>query len=230
MLKKIALMAGMTVTLAGNATAADLPSKAPYISSYNWTGCSLGVHAGGGWTQNTATVPGVTTFDTRASGWLGGGQAGCDYQVESWVFGIEGRFSAANMAGHAAIDPLSLASIHLNEIATGTARIGYAIDRVLPYAKAGFAWGNSDKISLGASNGLNSFVGGGSALGWTAGVGVEVAFMPNWSWKVEYDHMDLGVNGYTLNCQTCGGGTPPATLNVGQRIDTVVLGLNYRFH
>jgi len=37
------------------------------------------------------------------------------------VFGIKGQFSATDMNGHAAIDTLSVASIRLNEIATGSA-------------------------------------------------------------------------------------------------------------
>jgi outer membrane immunogenic protein len=229
MLKTIALITATTLAFAGHATAADLPAKAPYSSGYNWTGCSLGVQAGGGWAHNAWTIPQTATPSMRTPGWLVGGQAGCDYQVDAWVFGFEGQFSAADMNGSALINTTAAASTHINEIATGTTRIGYAIDRVLPYAKAGFAWVNSDKMSLSPINGPDGFTGGRGIFGWTAGAGIEVAFMPNWSWKIEYNHMDLGTNSYMISCSACGS-VPSLPISVDQHIDTVVLGLNYRFH
>ena len=69
---------------------------------------------------------------------------------------------------------------------------------------------------------------GGSAYhaGWTAGLGVEEQFMPNWSAKVEYLHADLG-NGPTFTDTFADGAT--AVQNVDFNTDIVRFGINYRF-
>jgi outer membrane immunogenic protein len=58
--------------------------------------------------------------------------------------------------------------------------------------------------------------------GWAAGTGVEWAFQPNWSAKVEYIHYGLE------------GTTPLNAVGVvttrGLDIDTVKVGVNYLFH
>jgi opacity protein-like surface antigen len=55
--------------------------------------------------------------------------------------------------------------------------------------------------------------------GWTAGGGIEYAFVPNWSIKLEYLHYGLG--GVTFS-----GLTNSANLD----IETVKVGVNYLFH
>ena len=47
-----------------------------WISS-NWTGFYAGAHAGAGWSDDNA-------------GFIGGGQVGFNYQINQWVFGVEG--------------------------------------------------------------------------------------------------------------------------------------------
>ena len=46
----LANLAVLAVTLAGPAVAADMPLKAetPFAARFNWTGCYLGGHLGGG--------------------------------------------------------------------------------------------------------------------------------------------------------------------------------------
>ena len=65
--------------------------KAPPPMQFTWTGCYLGGHVGGGWGQKDVTDPtggavGSASFDIN--GWMAGGQAGCNYQVSNFVFGI----------------------------------------------------------------------------------------------------------------------------------------------
>src|SRR5438045_8378186 len=70
--------------------AADLPmqTKATVAAApvFSWTGCYLGVHAGGG-LMTSANVEGTL----NGKGGLAGGQAGCNYQDGNWVFGVEGE-------------------------------------------------------------------------------------------------------------------------------------------
>lgn len=255
MLKTCALTALIAFAAVGSATSADLaanlPAKAPYISAYNWTGCYIGVHGGGGASQNgwsnAIFAPlvggGGDIGSVRATGWLAGGQAGCDYQTGNLVFGIEGQFSAADLHGQTTASiptaPASLSS-PIDRLATGTARIGYAFDRALPYIKGGLAWAHNGKNEMDAfdpalGGSVPLFVGnGGNVFGWTAGAGIEVAFHPNWSWKVEYNYIDLGANGSNLACVLATACTGSSTLASGlfdikQSIQTVVIGINYRF-
>src|SRR5215211_663861 len=101
----------VALTLAHPAVAADLgtrlpvkaPPVVPQVPTFNWTGCYVGGHVGGGSGEKRvsapALAPGISaTGDT--SGFLGGGQVGCNLQIGgNWVIGVEGEASAANIEG-----------------------------------------------------------------------------------------------------------------------------------
>ena len=72
-----------------------------------------------------------------------------------------------------------------NWLATVRGRAGWAWNRVLFYGTGGAAFAN---VQAGA--GALPFSSSTEA-GWTAGVGVEYAFAPNWTAKVEYLFVDL---------------------------------------
>ena len=55
-------------------------------------------------------------------------------------------------------------------------------------------------------------------LGWTAGAGVEYAFAPRWSAKLEYAYMDFGTASETV---------PGGVLREKLDVHTVKVGLNY---
>jgi len=70
----------LTTVVAGAADPLPTPAYrvAPVMPVvYDWTGFYVGGHVGGGWTGG-------------ASGVLGGGQAGFNYQTGQWVLGVEG--------------------------------------------------------------------------------------------------------------------------------------------
>ena len=87
----LATAALSTVFIGNSSFAADLgarfraPPVAP-VPLFTWTGCYIGGHLGGGWGQKTVSVPNLApgvsvTGDT--SGFLGGGQLGCNLQFGS---------------------------------------------------------------------------------------------------------------------------------------------------
>jgi hypothetical protein len=78
----IALAAGFSPAAMTSSWAADFAP--PAIIPYNWTGCFVGVQVGGGAQSGSQT--GMTGI-----GMLGGGHAGCNYQIYSFVVGIEGE-------------------------------------------------------------------------------------------------------------------------------------------
>jgi outer membrane immunogenic protein len=216
---------------AGAAVAGDLPTKASGSGTYNWSGCYLGIHGGGAWGQvDWVPALGNDFGDYRANGWIAGGQLGCDVQSGAFVFGVEGQFSGAKLDGANLVEsgPATLnVESRIDKLATGTGRIGYAADRVLPYVKGGFAWVHDESHDISPTTGGGSIAANSAGVfGWTAGGGIEVAFRPNWSWKIEYNHIDLGTNAFTFTQPGLSGTFP---LQIKQTVDDVLIGVNYRF-
>jgi len=194
----------------GCANAADMPST-PYGSGYSWTGLYIGGHAGGGWDDrdvglfNTNSGDKIGIGKTKASGFLGGGQIGLDYQfAPNWVIGIEADVSAANLkdtaSNNSASGNISLSSVqHDNTIdlfGTARGRVGYALGSALLFGSGGFAWAN-EKVTrtqtLGTVEKASS-----TGKGWTAGGGLEWGFAQNWSARVEYLHVELGAESFVF--------------------------------
>lgn len=97
-------------------------------------------------------------------------------------------------------------------------RVGFEAGRFLPYVTGGFAWG-------GLSGGIDGVVGlDDTQTGWTIGGGIEASLGSNWSLKAEYLHIDLGEEDYVATV-----GTTTYAASSDLTIDTVRLGLNYRF-
>jgi outer membrane immunogenic protein len=184
--------------IAAQAADAGLPPyRAPMALIYNWTGFYLGAHIGG------ADVQGL------GSGFIGGGQAGFNYQVGQWVFGAEGQISATSVSK--SVDVMFMhADVSLDWISTFAGRAGYAFDRWLVYGKFGAAWAHSSGNVSMAIPGFGGFAASASdtVSGWMVGVGTEYALRDNWSVKLEYNRMEFD----------------PGTINV------VKAGVNYRFN
>ena len=149
-LSSAALAAFVTSSLA--AFAADLPVKAPAmapIAVYNWTGCYIGGHIGGAFSDDTATNRLGASRSHNSSGFVGGGQIGCDYQfAPSWVLGAEGRgawtsLKASNAGGVTNSTGLTLPSqftVSNDFLASATARLGYSfVNPWLFFVKGGAA-------------------------------------------------------------------------------------------
>ena len=136
---------------ATTASAADIrrpvyraPPPLPPI--WSWTGCYIGAHVGGGWGHKTWSDPFLTGLEFSShdtSGWLAGGQIGCDYQAGAFVFGIEGDYSWANLRGES-VDLLSNGTItdhtKVEAFGTLTGRLGWTWHRTLFYLKGGAAF------------------------------------------------------------------------------------------
>lgn len=226
-----------------SANAADLPIKAPpapVVTAYNWTGCYIGGHLGGGWahtswsnTANTTAfgdmVAGQSLSETNG-GFIGGGQIGCNYQMQQFVIGIEGTIAGSTIKGDTNNTVFGAADdVFTNEvpvIATVVGRLGYAWDNWLVYAKGGYAGGDV-KFSVVDTVGPNTGAGSDSSWqsGWTVGGGVEYGFTPNWIFGVEYNYLDLG----TTNYQVSGAAATSYAFDVHPRIHEVVARISYKF-
>ncbi len=180
---------GLLALIAVPASAADLPRqqmpyKAPaYVTAYNWTGFYLGAHGGYSWGSSDSV-------DLR--GGFIGGQIGYNWQGvgSPWVFGIEVDSAWADFGRTTSFftpfGALSLSS-EANYVGSARGRVGYAFDRTLLYVTGGLGWINNE-LAVNAT--VGPFTAGISDskmhIGGVVGAGVEHAFAPNWSGKVEY--------------------------------------------
>ncbi len=253
-------------------------TKAPVVAAvvYDWTGFYIGGNAGYSWgrartegalsgTQNvsvfrTAGPTLISSVDTvlgsvpltgrsNADGFIGGVQAGYNWQRSNWLFGLEADFQGSDergssgvclVAGCPAGSSLLTANYKLDWFGTVRGRVGFLpTDRVLLYATGGLAYGR-----FGANSVAPVLDWGSTRAGWTVGAGVEAAIDRNWSVKLEYLYMDLGNVGGAAASAT-GVVNAPNTPGVGfNTVTTTTLnaafntrftdnilraGINYRF-
>ena len=214
----ISLLALTAMT--GSGFAADIPRAAPYreravlVPIYNWTGPYLGINGGYAWGNSEWSAFGGRDFDT--SGPLIGLTAGYNWQLSGspWVFGLEGDINWANIKGTNTI----CAGCETKNTWLGTVRgrLGYAVDRFMPYITGGLAFGEIEANRPGFSGVSNTEVG------WTIGAGLEAAIAPNWTAKIEYLYVDLGST-------SCSGGGCGLPTNVDFSANILRAGLNFRF-
>jgi outer membrane immunogenic protein len=224
---------GMSAAFGTAAWAADLGrpapapvyTKAPMVAPpLTWTGCHLGGNIGGAFIHNKDKDPTAGDADLGSdspSGFIGGGQVGCDYQAGPWVFGVQGMFDWADVKGsHTVPGSFGFASISNDDkwFATATARVGYAVQpALLLYARGGAAWTRNDLTASSPAIPFDSATA--DRVGWTAGAGLEYMFAPSWSVFGEYNFMDFGTK--TVNFPLAG------PLDAKQDIQTVTVGVNW---
>jgi outer membrane immunogenic protein len=234
MIKNILLAGTALATLvSGSAMAADLRparapiyTKAPMAPAFSWTGCYVGGNAGGLWSNETWSVAttGAAQSTQNITGGLAGGQIGCNYQVSTWVFGIQGDYDWANASGSTADAAFVGATdqSNVNSLASVTGRVGYAWDRFLGYVKGGGAW-VKDGYSVTTAAGLVASAGE-TRNGWTLGVGGEYAFTDWLSGFAEYDYYNFGTT-----TDTFVGTVGTATSNIKQNVSVAKAGVNFKF-
>jgi outer membrane immunogenic protein len=191
---------GLVALLAVPAAAADLPRQAPmykapaYVSGFNWTGAYIGLHGGYSW-------GGSGDIDLR--GGFIGGQIGYNWQGAGspWVFGIEVDSAWADLGRTEAITtPAGIATVSTDADYQGSlrARIGYAFQpRTMAYVTGGLAWMNNE-VSITVPVGGFAVGLSDSKMHWggTVGAGIEHAFAPNLTGRIEYVYAGYGSKDY----------------------------------
>ncbi len=258
----------------GSTYAADMAVKAPAVvaPSYTWAGFYIGGNAGAGSAEGSYTLTpsgcfltgcgagGVAantlrtfTEDNLNTFFVGGAQAGYNWQAGNFVYGLEGDINyngwnntsnniytlAAPLAGTFT----TAVNTKLNWFGTVRGRIGVAASSsILIYGTGGLAYGQVSSSTVGAFSALGGFTALGETYagtasntraGWTVGGGMEWLFMPNWSLKWEYLYIDLGKLNYTDRCMTVCGAFVPApaySTSVQFREQVARVGLNYHFN
>lgn len=243
-----ALLATTTVI----ASAADMPVKArPVVpvEVWSWTGFYLGAHVGAGWGTTESTLTGASapglgavafTFpfsQNSRSGFLGGVQAGYNWQSGWAVFGVQGDFAGADINGTTPCVVFLSCTTQSDWLATVSGRIGAVVmDRGLVYAKGGAAWLNSThSVSapalLGGGGGLTQITSAEStAWGWLVGLGTEWMITRNWTAFIEYNYIEFDTKNEAFPI-AFGGGAPAFTINADlkNKLSVAKVGVNYKF-
>lgn len=227
MFNKIALAASAAVLFSGTAMAADAivynePAPVAVANTFSWEGAYAGVNAGYGFGEMKSGGEKV-----KPKGFVGGVQAGYNWQFDQVVAGIEADFQGADMkkSYRDTVDGVeSYSKGKVQWFGTVRGRLGADIaERTMLYGTAGLAYG---KVKASRGEVAGGVVAESSIsktrAGWTAGAGVEHAFTDNVTLKTEYLYTDLGKV------------TVPAvgaleSERVSTKFHTVRVGVNYKF-
>ena len=251
---KKTLLAGVALIalLGTSAGAADLArpvykAAPPPAPIWSWSGFYIGGHVGAAWGTTESELTGISAgglgglgtgsfpiSQNSTNGFLGGVTAGLNWQVAPWaVVGVEGDFSWTDLKGTTPCVVVLSCSTKHDWISTVAGRFGVTYDRALLYVKGGVAWSKA-KYSASATGLLGA---GGfttevsdTRFGALFGAGVEYAFTPNWSAKIEYNYIDFGHEDYSFPLGVIVGGPGvSADVTVREKIHTIKAGLNYKF-
>jgi outer membrane immunogenic protein len=269
-IKKLVTVCWIAATSMGSAVAADLTPayKAPVKAIApiaTWTGFYIGGNVGYGWDTGSTGLSARSTdpvlapalaaiqaagsypssLRTSANGAIGGGQAGYNWQMSQWLFGLEADIQGAGIKGTAAqalapalFDATSTSvSKSIDWFGTVRGRLGVlATPQWLLYATGGLAYGQTrtsfttTDVPFGCIAAATICANGSSSsvrAGWTVGAGTEAMLGSNWSVKLEYLYVDLGRRSVDIPASTV-----PAivfTTSTAFREQVVRVGLNYHF-
>ena len=194
-----------------------------------------------------APVPVGTSIagDLNLSGFIGGFQAGCNYQMGMWVIGVEGDGMATNKEGQnfeVGLVPF-LGNGRANWVSQtqerwlvtargklGLAGWGWFGDKTMVYVTGGAAWAKIDtsEFLVGTQVGTGHQESN-TRTGWTLGAGYEYALGYGWSVKGEYLYVKFD-DYQTFTTAPFGG----AGLNIAPRNNKLSdnifrAGMNYKF-
>ncbi len=244
-------MVAVISTMAFTQTASAAPP-------YNWTGFYAGGNAGygsgnandamvleGSWltdgTGDNVPLTPLGNGQLKINGFVGGIQAGYNYQMGQWLLGIEvdadyfrmkKDFASGAFTNAASGNSYTFtSSFESNWLITVRPRLGYAFDRLLVYVTGGLAIADQ-KFSQNITQLNIAYTEIGSVskttAGWTAGVGAEYALDNRWSVKAEYLYVDPGSVSFSAS-----GDIAPDYNSVHSahlKASVVRAGLNYRFN
>ena len=190
------------------------------VAYYNWTGFYLGINGGYAWGKSDWDLAGVNLLSSKPSGGMIGGTLGYNYQIGSVVLGFEGDFDWAEHQVERHLrcrlhlrdqEPLSR---HRPRPARLRLRSLAALRHRRRRLRRRQGRHSGPAVALSASK---------DKVGWTAGGGLEYAFLGNWSAKIEYLYVDLGSfdTGFAAPLR----GEPMSAF----KENVVRAGLNYKF-
>jgi outer membrane immunogenic protein len=216
--------------LSGIASAADAvvlePTPEILPAGFVWTGGYVGLQAGYGWGDgDLSSDVGVVAAPADIDGWLGGVYAGYNHQLaNNIVVGIDADIAWSGIDGFGQAFlfgtpvPGGGVDYELNWTGAVRAKLGYAVDRFLPYIAGGVAFAGADATVFTGGTPVQEY--SDTLVGWTVGVGVEYAFTDNLTGRAEYRYSDYGDLDFT---------EAGASGSFGFKTSDVRVGLAYKF-
>ena len=215
-----------------------IPTFAPPSRNYDWTGFYVGGYGEYSWAStnggavNLATGAAATPVTGNLPNWRGGLQLGFDYMMPSrLLIGVAADVTSGGTKTTTITDASGTSANQTTVFDSETVRgrFGYAVDNVLLYGTAGWAWssnqyvrtqltGTLNNATAGADEAVNKYLGG-----WTAGAGVSVAVAQNWNVFAEYRYTSYGSTAFTL---------PLSELSTTSttKVSAIEFGVNYKFN
>ncbi len=246
-MRRFAMAAVTFVAITGSAAAADLrprtyapPPAVMPVMAPSWSGFYLGGNLGGGWGNGdsdfSVAAGRFAGISNSLSGFIGGAQAGYNWQSGPMVYGLETDFQYSGLRGEvdaptcpAALCGVALSATYKQDVTwfgTVRGRLGYADAGWLAYITGGYAYAQLETEATATAGAVTAiFSARDIRNGWTLGGGVEMMLAPNWSAKVEYLHLDFGSDTGNLILP----GLPTITDSAGLTMEVVRAGVNYRF-
>lgn len=204
----LAIAAAIALGLLAAGTASTIHAGEP-SGQPSWRGIYAGVQVGVSRTRARSSAASDDAFDegsdrpsvvVTGTHLLVGGQIGMNFQSQNLVFGAE--MEGGRLGGHddkfIVRSPDNFARVNMRGYGALTARAGYAVARLLPYVKAGFAFAS-------ISNEAGDLIDGSDAVdqddrtrksrvrpGFAVGGGLECPVARNWSVRTEYLYLDFG--------------------------------------
>lgn len=231
----------------------------------DWKGFYIGANVGGNLSRTDATtttvfsptgyfaitsVPAIAALSPQhpdSNGFVGGGQAGYNFQSGALVFGLEadiGAMTGSDTRTSTGVYPCCAPTtftvaqrMEHSWLFTARPRVGFTAGRALFYVTGGLAVTNFNYRELFTdtfATANESAVIDETKAGWTAGGGLEYQVHQHWSVKGEYLYADFGDERVTSTNLTAF--TPPIAFPVNvftHRADLrnhiFRFGVNYRF-
>jgi outer membrane immunogenic protein len=201
-----AVLALIAAGLTQSARAADFYGSGVPLTGNNtlyradsWARPYLGVNLGYAWGS-------VASNPAKPSGFVGGVQAGYNWQSGSFVFGLEGDIQATG--AEETFAPWKFSNPWFGTV---RGRAGFAFNNVMFFGTGGLAFGELRATTFGFSESHTN-------AGWTLGAGAEMGLAPNWSAKIEYLYVDLANSNFVIT-----------GASNGYRFGLIRAGVNYRF-
>jgi opacity protein-like surface antigen len=219
-------------------------TKAPasLAQPWSWTGFCVGGHGGYGWGHGSygwaedsftelELVRSAGVVDINSNGFLGGFQAGANWQKGALVGGLETDLSATGIHGSSfgvsGTGSALTTSDAFRLLGSARARFGYLVwPTTLLYGTAGLAWTHLDQTVVDA--GLGSNTTPLWRFGWVAGLGAEQRIADtDWVGRIEYLHYDFGDSGSFLS--TTGAIINESFGSDRKTVDVLRAGASYKF-
>lgn len=247
---KYLVAASALALTAASAQAADVvmnQEPAPVVAAapaFSWTGFYAGGQIGGSWSDTDQKITGHDvkagnhnfsgfgkSFSPDPSGFIGGLYAGYNYDLGNnivlgadtdWVWGDMDESDSKTYLKDTVDEYKVDGKIKEKWAGSTRARIGYAMDRWMPYFAGGVAYAKIDSdAKFSDADGVYSKASGNKTLtGYTLGAGVDYAMTDHIILRAEYRYTDFGDKDF---------GNKDFKYNVDYKTNDVRVGVAYKF-